>query len=450
MKKSLYCGASSVDITPKKEMLSNLRGLINTQYGDIRDNLNVRVIALSDGDNKALIVGFDLDKALDPEDHIEIISKRYGVPVENILYFGIHTHSAPIIGHRPGEPPMNTVEGNGPEVTETSVQYAKLVADAMYKAIDEATAGMKPAKMGAAKGNSYFNVNRNQDYVINDENGNEHIECDFGANFEGSVDHTVFVLRFDDMSGNPIAFLINYPMHNVVTWLNRSSNGIGLISGDLGGAVSRYTEERFPGCVALWSSGAAGDQNPIMMHELHYPDPITGATKTYIMEKGDPELLTVFAARHYADVVKVIKKIDCSTEQAEIGGVIEWSRTPGRKVERKPDGTVEVSTGEGVDPYEVRMQLLKVGDVAMMGIGGELLSSFGIQIKSVSPLENTIIINHNCSFLNPKAGYVLDDNLLSRPGRYANRSRIIAGYLTDSFEKYTKAMFENLMNKKGN
>jgi hypothetical protein len=50
----------------------------------------VRVIALENGDAKALIVAFDLDKALYPAENLARISERTGIPVENLL-FSAHT-----------------------------------------------------------------------------------------------------------------------------------------------------------------------------------------------------------------------------------------------------------------------------------------------------------------------------------------------------------------------
>src|SRR5690606_41491878 len=56
--------------------------------------------------------------------------------------------------------------------------------------------------------------------------------------------------------GAPIAVYYNYAVHAVLLgqW--------DLVSGDLPGATSRYLEESLEGAVAIWSEGAAGDQNP--------------------------------------------------------------------------------------------------------------------------------------------------------------------------------------------
>ena len=102
-----------------------------------------------------------------------------------------------------------------------------------------------------------------------------------GYNPQGPSDKTVTVLRFDALSGNPIALLINYAVHAVVMGPDNYQ-----ITGDLAGATSRYVENYYRGTpkgarsdagfairlrpedanndvVALWTSTAARDQNPV-------------------------------------------------------------------------------------------------------------------------------------------------------------------------------------------
>ena len=76
-----------------------------------------------------------------------------------------------------------------------------------------------------------------------------------GANREGPSDKTVAVLTFERLDGTPIAVYYNYAVHAVIT------GQLDQVSGDIPGAASRYIEDSFDdNVVALWSSGAAGDQ----------------------------------------------------------------------------------------------------------------------------------------------------------------------------------------------
>ena len=441
--KKLYCGSSRGLITPPENLIPDLRGLMNRTFGGVLDDIYVRVIAIGDGVERALLIAFDLDKAPNPAENLAKIAERTGIPVENIFYFAIHTHSAPITGYRPEEP-FNNIQLKAPEVQKATAEYGNQVIETMLMAIDEAVDRMLPAKMGYAYEKSYININRNQDYEYINENGELRTECGIGVNPHAPIDHTLFVMKFVDMDGKPISFFMNYPVHNVVMHANRCCNGKMGISGDIGGKVCRFLEEKFNGCTAIWSSGAAGDINPVMMNEMNYPDPKSGRMTILEIPGGDTSMLTTLATRHLADIMKAIRKIVCTIDSAPITGVIDWSLTPGRNVVTHDDGVPEIIVGNGVEPYEIRLHLVKLGDIALYGFSGELYSSLGKRIKEISPMENTILINHDASLM-ARSGYIFDDETLERdvpvklPG-YKD-SHMLPGYMLDSLKKHTLDMF---------
>ena len=72
------------------------------------------------------------------------------------------------------------------------------------------------------------------------------------------------VVKFETMTGEPIAVYYNYAVHGVIT------GQLDQVSGDIPGATSRYIEESFDDqVVAVWSNGAAGDQNPIYFQQTY-------------------------------------------------------------------------------------------------------------------------------------------------------------------------------------
>ena len=446
MNNQLTCGAARKVITPTDDLLPNLRGLMDSTFGGVLDELFVRALAVGDGESQALLVSFDLDKAPYPAENLARLSARTGIPEENIFFFSTHTHTAPITGYRPEEP-VNNVRLKPAEIQQATARYEQHITQALFQAVDEATGNMRPARMGYACGNSYINVNRSQDYAVTAADGELHTECCLGVNFEAPVDRTLFVMKFEDLSGHPIAFLMNYPVHNCVMIGNRCCNGKVGISGDIAGAVSRFLEEKFAGSTAIWSSGAAGDVNPLVMNEIDYPDPSTGRMIQGKMSGGESSILMLLATRHFADVLKVIRQIACTIESASVAGMVEWSYTPGRNVLTRADGASEIVTGDGVDPYEVRLHLLKLGKVALLGFSGELYSSLGRRIQEISPRQPTILINHDSSLM-ARSGYIFDDETLARdvfnrlPGHRS--SHILPGYVLESLEENIIDMFHKL------
>jgi hypothetical protein len=89
-----------------------------------------------------------------------------------------------------------------------SAAYTKQVEDASVEAVRRAKENLQPAKIGIGTGKAYVNINRRE---YSSEGG-----WWLGYNPEGPSDKAVTVIRFDTLSGKPIAFLINYSVHAVV------------------------------------------------------------------------------------------------------------------------------------------------------------------------------------------------------------------------------------------
>ena len=71
-------------------------------------------------------------------------------------------------------------------------------------------------------------------------------------------------MTFETTDGQPIAVYYNFAMHAVVL------GQLDKVSGDVPGAASKYIEEAFDNkIVAVWSTGAAGDQNPIFFQQTY-------------------------------------------------------------------------------------------------------------------------------------------------------------------------------------
>src|ERR1051326_740026 len=261
----LRVGASRVPITPPANAGLPMSGYAGRTQGfrAIHDDIYVRAIVLDDGSTQAALVTWELLFVPDAvwEDVSRRVSSEIGIRPEYLLLSAVHDHGAPTIG--------------GTQAPAGTVAYTKSVEDAAVEAIRRAKQQLQPARFGIGTGTAYVNVNRRE----------------FGAsrgwwlghNEEGPSDKTVTVLRFDDASGKPIAMWINYPVHAVIMGPENLQ-----ITGDLAGATSRFVEQHFLGkdrirsdggprlrlrpeerttgdVVAVWTSGAAGDQNPVSM-----------------------------------------------------------------------------------------------------------------------------------------------------------------------------------------
>lgn len=459
MGKKIYCGAGKENITPPIELLRRLPGLMRGHFsGKVFDELFVRAVAFRNEENTVLFVEFDLDKAPNPVGSLAAIKERFGLAQDNVLLFGVHTHTAPVSSVRPYEK-MSSREYKSPDEQKAMLEYEKLLLEKLLLAAETALNGLREAKIGWAVGKSYININRCQSFEVEAEDGTVHTCCALGVNPEGPVDHRLFVMKAETVQGEPIAFLVNYPVHCCVM-ISNDSDGKGNIgiSGDIAGVTSQLVEEKYGG-VCVWSSGAAGDVNPVFMNQYYYPDPKNGAFTEYHIQGAEAAVATlkVLTGRHFADIVATLRKVKCETTEGEIKAASGWSKTPGRRVVKKGEGwnaPVEIQTGEGVEPYSIRLHPVIIGDVAFCGISGELYTTLGWKLQEASPAGYTCIINHDACLMT-NSGYILDDETIVRcaqnlPGHFLpgiRDSAILPGYVEQSLTALEKELFEKMQGK---
>jgi hypothetical protein len=406
----LTCGVSRRCITPPDHLISRLVGLKQQKFAGVIDDLYVRVIALENGKNRALIVSFDMTTAPCTEQILDELSTLTGTNKENILFFSIHTHSVPF-----NSIDMEEAERQTEDTILASEAFRDFLLEQTRQAAMEACTELVPVRMGYGWGESHVNVIRLQDYDYRLDDGTVFSACNLGADPSRFADPTLFAMRLEDMDGHPKAFLVNYAMHNVATiWNDFDGSGRMGVSSDIGGNVSRILEERNKGAVAVWSSGAAGDLNPLLLNEVILPSPQTGRNYEY-HPKGCEFArmsLKIMTERHLADICHLLGQIHCGETETEIHGTVEWSVTPGCGCIRHHGAPPEFVTGDGVPEHTVRLQQVQIGSLTLIGIGAELYSSLGRAMIQAAP-EHTVLITHNASAL-CNSHYILDDETIAR------------------------------------
>ena len=442
MKKQLLCGAGKAQITPPEELLPQMITLGGMTFGEINDDLFVRAIALDNGERRILMVCFELDKAPYPQEYTKLLSEATGVGERDILFFAIHTHTAPLTGYRPFEP-KHDITKKPPEIQKAVYAYEALVREQMLCAAKQAVFNLQPAVLGFGQGRSNINVNRCGMYTSMDGSGRTIAET--GVNPNGPVDHTVSVLRINDLQGQAIAFFVNFPVHCVTMFQNDRGDGLSAVSSDIGGRVSQWIETHYPQSVAIWCSGAAGDVNPVMMTLTAYPNPTTGEPVMERIRNLDTSrtMMTAMASRHYVDVRGVINGISCDKTELDFASSEVWVEVPAKDdVLNQPDGPVSDT------PYRVRLHMVRLGDLALIGVNGELFTSLGRIVQAAAPVKNAVIINHEASLVVDGPGYILDDatalncqkaQIVRLPN---NGFRAVPGYLANALENGTRELFQ--------
>ncbi|HTR95447.1 MAG TPA: neutral/alkaline non-lysosomal ceramidase N-terminal domain-containing protein [Trebonia sp.] len=388
---TLHVGAARADITP--ENLTALNPMGGGTFSGVHDPLFLRVLLLSDGTEEAALVSCDLIEAGDMTDVRERIEAELGIPRDHVFITATHSHNAPRIGL---VSPGSLAHGGGPEVAA----YTGYVYDTMLDALRQARASARPARVGLGTGSADVNVNRDE------YSGGK---WRLGYNTQAPSDKTVWVVRFETLDGTPIAVVVNYAVHSTVTL------GTGEISGDLAGAATRHVE-RYLGddVVALFTPGPLGDQAPRVCLER-----VPGAPDEFAYQAMEAQGLIVGA-----EAVRVAQSITPLTSAVRVRAAERVVSCP---VKRGVD-VMEDMRQEDVPFVDLRLGLLMVGQIAFVGVSGEVVTRIYQRLRRESPLANTVLI----SIVNDRIGYIADDEAYDRPTHEVNGSPIQRGHAEDA------------------
>jgi neutral ceramidase len=404
---TLQAGAARIDITPAADAALPMSGYAGRKEGfkGIHDPIYARAIVVSDGARQAALVSWEVIGVPHAvwEELSQRIAKETGIQPEYLQLSAVHNHSAPS--------PFGLYGNDSPK----SAAYTRQLMDATVEAVKQAKGNLQPARMGIAGGTANVNINRRE---YSPERG-----WSLGYNPAGPSDKTLTVMRFDALSGKPIAVFINYPVHVVVMGPENYQ-----ISGDLAGATSRYVENYYrrkpeetprsdagpairlapdaaaDGVVALWTSGAAGDQNPVSLAR--------GSDFTMVDALG--KMLGEQAVR-VAGAVQ-------TTDSARIWGKQQLVTCPGRRLEPGPRPR-KVYTWTDAEPVDIRLGLLMINDVALAGVSGEVMTMIHHHLTKVSPLSRTVMVTH----ANGSSGYIPDDAAFEQVSYEIESSRLKPG-----------------------
>ena len=364
---ALRAGAARVDITPPEGAALRMSGYAGREPGfeGIHDHLFIRAVVVDDGARQGVVAIADLAEVSHEfwDELAGRIEREMNIPRRNVLIAATHTHAGPSLGRYSDDRPNPKNEA-----------YAREVQGKFVEAVRQARANLQPARVGAGDGSASVNVNRRARMV----NG----ALWLGRNPDGPSDKTVAVVKFESLAGKPIALIMNYGVHCTVFGPKNLR-----ISGDLAGAASHYVEERLGGpAVAVFSSGAAGDQAPIYNRAESYDDV---AKLGRIL--GD-------------EVIRVSAKLRMSA----VGRVAGFQTTVTCPGQKHAAGSQKDPAGyrfEDAGPVTIRLSLLMINHIAITGVSGEVLTMIAQRLKKESPLARTMMVT-NC---NGYSSYIPDD-----------------------------------------
>jgi len=374
-------------------------------FAEVLDVLEVRVTAVDDGSSAAAFAVVDLtsiDAAL-AASFRGIVAGALAIPSDHVVVVASHTFSAPHV-RGVGSPP-----GVAPD-THRVLRGA--YDSALREAATRARAAMVPATVAWAAGDCDINVSRD----VPTADG-----WWLGADDHGDSDTTVSTVVLRDLAGKPLAALVGYAVQPGVL-ADSVVDGGRLISADLAGAAMRRVEEQFPGAVASFLVGTAGDQVPRYTAVTAEVDG-DGVWAARDLGRCATVLVEVQGRRLGAAASALVESAPrCRSHRVEVvrGAVSVVGReAPPRErlgpVDRIPETPTEAAT--------VSIDVVRIGDVRLVCVAPELTVATGRSIVARSDGAATMVV----TMANGAQKYMADERAFDRATYAAQSSRFVRG-----------------------
>jgi len=311
------------------------------------------------------------------------IESEFSIPFENILIACTHTHHAP-----------STISIHGYSRNELFCAHVK---DAILSAVHTAMHKLEDAQ----ETKMYFwlgeesTVGQNSRLLMRDKTIYWVGPKEDALRPTGPFDPELPVIVFKRMDGNMEALLFNHSTHNIGTrQSNKRSPGFY-------GLVAQKLEEELGGTV-IFLPGAAGSTHDLALPTDEKILRIENAVKKALSFSKPRELSSIKSVKR--EVEYRVRKFD---EEKEDKAVCYYCN----KRTTDPKLIIEVFRkmrrellGHQDEVRKTWLQAMLLGDIALVGIPGELFTELGIQIKRRSPFRYTYIVE----LANDYIGYIPD------------------------------------------
>ncbi|MFC1604231.1 neutral/alkaline non-lysosomal ceramidase N-terminal domain-containing protein [Planctomycetota bacterium] len=370
-KGSLKGGTAKVDITPPIGAWLSGYGSRKKPSEGILDPLYAKALVLDDGQEKIAIVSADLLWVpLEMTNEIRRqVQEKIGIPQENIMICGTHTHFAPKI---------DRIDKNWPDaaIAEIDESYVEVLKKKIFDSIMLADKDIKDVNLGVGKGEMteivYNRRTKKPDGTVAMTFNLPAASPDLTF---GPIDPELCVLRVDDSDGSLVAAVVNYACHPVSGDPNREK--FFYISADYPGYTAGVIEQAEGGnCIFLL--GTAGNMNPVRLNRKHPR-----------MQIG--KALGGAALRHI-QFTQPCGEVKISALKRTVALPIKKDLPPDRLL----------SVGKDKETQNTEIQVLRIGDIYIVGLPGEVLVEIGLEIKAKAGIENLFVV----SLANDAVGYV--------------------------------------------
>jgi neutral/alkaline ceramidase-like enzyme len=409
----LRAGAAVVDITPTEFPINMPGGHSANMAQSAHDPLNARALVLDDGATTlAMVVIDNLGAGPEVLDEAKAIAAgKTGIAADKMLVSSTHTHSGGSIGTREDAP-------------AAAIAYRKVIVEGIAEAIVRAHGALRPAAIGAASHplpDEVFNrrwflkpgkMPLNPFGKLDTVKMNPGTSPDVIDHPAGPTDPDITIISVQDTKRKPLALFANYSLHYV--------GGLpsGQISADYFGEFARLMPSRLHGdenFVAMMSNGTSGDINNIPFGITRPPREPFEQIRIVAQKAADTAWLA------HRKIEKHRSDVRLAMLQREI--TLKYRRPTAEQVDEakavlaiKDKDAIEklprlaqnyarntIAAAERVeDTLTVKVQAIRIGDLAVCGIPFETFAETGLDLKKRSPFPQTMVIG----LANGRHGYL--------------------------------------------
>jgi hypothetical protein len=306
--------------------------------------------------------------------------------------------------------------------------YHTMVADKVVGAIVEANSKLRPVHAYGARGIGTININRRV-------RAKGDLPAAVGRNPKGFVDRELVVIRIDDAQGKPYAILANFQCHGTVLAYENK-----YLSPDWIGMTRKVVEQALPGATCLFFQGAAGSQGPIegftgdldVAHRLgailgHQVAALALGIETVRREprfEGFVESTAYQAKQPWrvsgprdatlkftSKIVELPPRRYTQAEIDEMANLVAearqkvdavkrsgdpWKRHQAQaRLRRFTDLLAQWKRDYDPTPLPIQVQILRIGDMAIVAMPGEPFAEIGAAVKKASPFHVTMFCGYS-------------------------------------------------------